>query len=89
MLGHQLVDTVSACVRAHCCLAVVPCFLQRVQQETEEGLKGAVEVLLIEVFGDTERSLAKVGALRTCCVSEPGQRHVHWHNREQCTVCNM
>eukprot|EP00775_Hariotina_reticulata_P013668 gene13668-13790_t len=34
-------------------------YFQRVQQETEEGLKGAVEVLLIEVFGDTERSLAK------------------------------
>jgi hypothetical protein len=28
--------------------------------DSDEGLKGAVEVLVTEVFGETERSLAKV-----------------------------
>lgn len=34
--------------------------LQRVGQDSEVALRGAVEVLITEVFGDTERNLAKV-----------------------------
>lgn len=34
--------------------------LQRVGQDSEPALRGAVEVLITEVFGDTERNLAKV-----------------------------
>lgn len=36
--------------------------LQRVGQDSEAALRGAVEVLITEVFGDTERNLAKVSS---------------------------
>lgn len=38
----------------------VACCLQRVCHDSEAALRGAVEVLITEVFGDTERNLAKV-----------------------------
>jgi hypothetical protein len=44
---------------------VLPCshchaHTQRVNTDSDDGLKGAVEVLITEVFGETERSLSKV-----------------------------
>lgn len=39
--------------------------LQRVGQDSESALRGAVEVLITEVFGDTERNLAKVRSQRS------------------------
>jgi hypothetical protein len=49
--------------------------MQRVGQDSEAALRGAVEVLITEVFGDTERNLAKVGTAylqtATVFVSDP------------------
>eukprot|EP00878_Enallax_costatus_P037214 GHUV01042020.1.p1 GENE.GHUV01042020.1~~GHUV01042020.1.p1 ORF type:complete len:620 (+),score=147.71 GHUV01042020.1:226-2085(+) len=36
-------------------------YFQRINADSEEGLKGAVEMLITEVFGDTERSVVKSG----------------------------
>ncbi|WIA29165.1 hypothetical protein OEZ86_011676 [Tetradesmus obliquus] len=36
-------------------------YFQRVNTDSDDGLKGAVEVLITEVFGETERSLSQFG----------------------------
>lgn len=50
---------------ALCVWCVPVSCLQRVGQDSEAALRGAVEVLITEVFGDTERSLAKVSMVTT------------------------
>jgi hypothetical protein len=40
--------------------------VQRVKSDIDDGLKGAVEVLITEVFGETERSLSKVRSSMHC-----------------------
>lgn len=45
--------------------------VQRVNVDSDEGLKGAVEVLITEVFGETERSLSKVGPPTCSCHRMP------------------
>jgi hypothetical protein len=56
-----------------CCLTVdaVLC-MQRVNTDSDDGLKGAVEVLITEVFGETERSLSKVRTIQPA-TGEPCQ----------------
>lgn len=48
--------------------------LQRVDEESEKALRGAVEVLITEAFGETERSLTKVSWVQ------------HWHCDAACGV---
>jgi hypothetical protein len=59
------------CLQSHVQLLVqnrhVHMCLQRVGQDSESALRGAVEVLITEVFGDTERNLAKVRSQRSPC----------------------
>jgi hypothetical protein len=51
--------------------------MQRVGQDSEAALRGAVDVLITEVFGDTERNLAKVRAayLQTATVLSTDPRN--------------
>lgn len=59
-----------------CCLLLLLCGCclrrvlraQRVNTDSDDGLKGAVEVLITEVFGETERSLSQVRRLQPAAV---------------------